>query len=93
MSIDKINSISKLLKISNNSSTRKNENSQKLDKVEISSAAKQKYAEEHRMIDIIKNAPDIRQKKVNELKSKIANNNYINDELINELAERIINSF
>ena len=61
------------------------------DSVSISKEALN-MAETSRIMDIVKNTPDVRTDRVNEVKAKINNPDYINKEVIDKVAEKIIES-
>lgn len=61
------------------------------DSVNISKEALDR-AETSRIMDIVKNTPDIRTDRVNEIKAKINNADYINKEVIDKVAEKILES-
>ncbi len=61
------------------------------DSVNISKEALD-MAETSRIMDIVKSAPDIRTDKINEIKAKINNPDYINKEVIDKVAEKILES-
>ncbi len=59
------------------------------DSAEISTEAKQRL-EEEKISALIKNTPDIREEKVNEVREKLARGDYNKEEIINVVAERIM---
>lgn len=59
------------------------------DSADISSEAKA-LAEESRIREMVDKAPDIRQDKVDEVREKLANGAYDNDEVMNQVAERLM---
>lgn len=70
----------------------KNNKIQNSDSVEISKEALQK-AETNRIMETIKNSPDIRKDKVEEIKKKINNPDYINDSVLKSVADKILELF
>jgi len=91
MSIDKIgpiNNINNYNKVNKTNSSKKSDAS---DSVNISKEALD-MAESNRIFDIIKSAPDVRIDKINELKSKINNPDYIDNAIKNGVAEKIMES-
>jgi len=90
MDIDKINSIN------NNDYAKINKkdnvnNGNIVDIVKISKSALEK-SELNRIIEIVKNAPDVRADKVAEIKKKMEDPNYINDRIA-ATATKIMESF
>ena len=59
------------------------------DSVSISKEAMD-MAETQRIMEIVKNTPDVRSDKINEIKAKINNPDYVNNDLIDKVAEEIL---
>ncbi len=59
------------------------------DSAEISSEAKQ-LAEEAKLRSILDKTPDVRQDKIDEVKAKLQNGAYNNDEVMNVVAEKLM---
>lgn len=92
MGIDKIgniNNINGYNKINKTNSTDKLKDG---DSVSISKEALNK-AEQAKIMEIVNNAPDVRIDRINEVKEKLKDPNYINDTLINSVADKIMDSF
>ena len=64
----------------------------KTDSIEVSAEAKS-AAETFHIVELVKNSPDVRNEKITEAKEKLQDPNYINDKLVNELADHIMESF
>lgn len=92
MGIDKIGPINNnqgYNKVNKKKSTDKLSSS---DSVKISSEAMNK-AEQMKIMEIVNNTPDIRIDKVNEMKAKINDPDYINDKIVEDAADKIMESF
>jgi negative regulator of flagellin synthesis FlgM len=89
MDISKINGIDKVLNTTKAKPAGKAEEVRQSDKVSLSAEAKQ-MAELQRAVDIVKNAPDVRADKVAEMKKFIANGGYSNSEVINKVADKLL---
>ena len=91
MAIDKIgpiNNYNEYKKINKKGPAKKTDLS---DSVSISKEAIN-MAENSKIMEIIKNTPDVRTDRVNEIKAKINNPDYINRDIIDKVAEKIIES-
>lgn len=89
MGIDKIGPINNYNKINNIKKKNSLKKSESTDSVNISSEAKN-MAETNKILEIVKNAPDVRADKVKEIKAKINNPDYINKMVAESLADKII---
>jgi len=86
--IDGVRGIDNNSKIS--SLTKKNSASAtSADTAEISSEAKQ-LAEEAKLRSILDKTPDVRQDKIDEVKAKLQNGDYNNEEIMNAVAEKLM---
>lgn len=83
---DPINNINKKTKVQNK------EVLSSSDSIKVSKSAIDK-SELIKASNIARNAPDIRADKVAEVKAKLADPNYINDTVINSVAEKIMEDF
>jgi negative regulator of flagellin synthesis FlgM len=73
-----------------NSLTKKNSaTATSADTAEISSEAKQ-LAEEAKLRGILDRTPDVRQDKIDEVKAKLENGDYNNEEIMNAVAEKLM---
>lgn len=91
MAIDKIgpiNNYNEYKKINKKGPTSKANLS---DSVSISKEA-MNMAENSKIMEIIKNTPDVRIDRINEVKAKLNNPDYINTDIIDKVAEKIIES-
>ena len=61
------------------------------DSISISSEAKDRYTED-RLKQIVQDAPDVRQDKVEEAKRKMESQTYLNDILYDKLVDAILNN-
>lgn len=83
---DPINNVNKTSKVQKNIETKQS------DSISVSKSAIDK-AELIKTAGIVKNSPDIRLDKVNEIKAKLQDPNYINDTVINSVADKIMEDF
>jgi negative regulator of flagellin synthesis FlgM len=65
---------------------------EKSDSISLSSEAIEK-AELYRAIELISSAPDIREDRIAELKQKINDPSYLNEQIINDTADKIMDVF
>ncbi len=89
MEINKI--FSKIIpsKVDKNSAIKKANGIEDNDKITLSGNVKN-YAEQKKYIEIVKQAPDIRQDVVNKVLEKIKNDDYFDKVDLNKLAEKMI---
>jgi negative regulator of flagellin synthesis FlgM len=91
MVIDKIGNINNIVEPKGAKATPRSRAAGKTDQVEISSEAKQ-AAELSRYAQVVKDAPDIRQEKVREIKARIQDGTYDkfnDDQVLQMVADRI----
>ena len=92
MSIDAIgpiNNYNNIQKINNKKPTGETESS---DSVSISKEALD-MAEKNKIMEILKNTPDIREDKIKEVKEKMKDPDYINDTVTDTLADQMMDLF
>ncbi len=90
-----INRIGPTEPIRNNNKTNKVQQSTNIDNsdsIKVSKSAIDK-AELIKTSQLVNNSPDIREDKVSEIKAKLQDPNYINDVVINSVAEKIMEDF
>jgi negative regulator of flagellin synthesis FlgM len=92
MSIDKINSVNNYNGYNKIDKIDSSKNINSTDSINISNEAISK-AESNKMLDIVKNAPDVRADKIAEIKEKLKNPDYINDKIVNSLSDKIMENF
>jgi len=92
MSIDKINSVNNYNGYNKIGKTDSTKNVGSLDKIDISTEAMSK-AESNKILEIVKNAPDVRADRVAEIKEKMKNPNYIDNIVLNKTADKIMDEF
>ncbi|MDR1319001.1 MAG: flagellar biosynthesis anti-sigma factor FlgM [Treponema sp.] len=66
--------------------------SDRTDSINLSSEALEK-AEIYQVVELIKSAPEIGEERIAELRAKINNPSYVNEELINAAADKIMDAF
>ena len=62
------------------------------DSIDVSAEAKS-AADNFHKVELVKNSPDVRNEKIAEVKEKLQDPNYINEKVIDELADQIMQSF
>lgn len=92
MGIDKIGSINNYNEYNKINKSTRIAKTKASDSVKISQEAAS-MAENKKIMDIINNTPDIRKDRVEAVKEKLKNPDYINDKLIDSLADNILHSF
>lgn len=88
MTIDRIGPIDPLSRINKTNKSATVTEVGKTDSVEISSSAK-KMAELYKISEIVRNAPDVRADKIAEMQKKLQDPNYINDTVIDTIADKL----
>lgn len=88
MTIDRLNPLEPIQPKKTPGATRVNRNSSS-DSINLSSEAVAK-AELYKAVELAKSAPDIRMDRVEELRAKIDNPDYITDALLGATADRIL---
>jgi negative regulator of flagellin synthesis FlgM len=89
MTIDRVGSIDPIQPGKKPGQTNQVSRAPKTDSISISSEAVEK-AELYRVMEIASASPDIRAERVEELKAKINDPSYLNNEVINATADRLI---
>lgn len=94
MNVPKIGLIERIFKPKKSQQIKQSSTVQKSDEVSISSSALRKSRDgaDERIQQIVRNAPDIRIDKVNEIKEKIERGDYFNSINYNDLAEKMLQS-
>ena len=92
MSIDKIGQVNGYNGYNKINKTNNNRNINSGDSVNISNEALD-AAEKKRIFEIVMSAPDVRKDKVEEIKNKLKDPNYINDTILKETTEKILDAF
>ncbi len=92
MTIEGLGPIDSISKLNKGSKTSKPQKSTEKDSVSVSSEAKN-LAELYQASEAVKNSADIRMDRVEEVKRKLEDPNYINDSVIDMLADNIMKNF
>lgn len=92
MTINRIGPTDPVNKTTKNNKVQKPEVKENSDSIKVSKSAIDK-SELIKVSTIANNAPDIRADKVAEIKAKLENPNYINDKVINSVADKIMEDF
>ncbi|MBN2650793.1 MAG: flagellar biosynthesis anti-sigma factor FlgM [Spirochaetales bacterium] len=90
MTIDRIGPLDPLSRINKTQKTGNIAEVGKSDSVEISHDAK-KMAELYNIAEKVKNAPEVREDRIAEVKAKLDDPNYINDSVIETIADKLAN--
>lgn len=91
MSIDKIGSVNNMNDYSKINSSSKAKKVVTSDSVNISNQAAE-LSENKRIMNMIKEAPDVRADRVKELKAKMEDPNYIDKNMVNFVADKILDN-
>jgi negative regulator of flagellin synthesis FlgM len=92
MTIDRLGPVDPSSQYNTTSKATKPVKKEKTDSISVSSEAKQ-MGEIFQATERVKNAPDIRQERVDEVKRKLQNPSYINDKVIESVANKIMDLF
>ncbi len=92
MNIDGIGPIDPISKLTKNHRTHKAEKTDPKDSINISADAKT-MGEVYKIAEQVKAADDIRWDRVAEVKEKLKDPNYINDKLVDEVADSVMKLF
>ncbi|MDR1893602.1 MAG: flagellar biosynthesis anti-sigma factor FlgM [Spirochaetales bacterium] len=92
MTIDSIGPVDPLSKINRSSRSPKTAPASRGDAVQLSSEARN-MSEIYRITEEVRLSPDVRQDRIDEIKAKLLDPNYINDTILNATAENIMKAF
>jgi len=92
MTIDRLGSVDPVAKYNKTSKASKVVKKNEADSVNVSDEAK-RSAELLKAADTAKSSPDIRMDRVEEVKAKLQDPNYINDKVLGEVADSIMDMF
>ena len=92
MTIQGIGPIDPISKYKKTGKTKQAPKTEKTDSIDVSAEAKAK-AEMYKATETVKNSPEIRHQKIEEIKKKIEDPNYISDKVIDMIADKILESF
>ncbi len=92
MTIERLNGIEPVKNVQAIRQSHKTASLQKNDSIQVSQDA-QTLAEVHFALEAVKNAPDIREDKVAEMTKKFADPSYMNDALLDSVADTILSSY
>ena len=92
MTIDRLGPVDPVSKFNKSSRTEKAAPKDKSDAVSVSDEARN-MSEMYKASEAVKAAPDVRMDRVEEVKLKLQNPNYIDDTVLNSVAEGIMKSF
>jgi negative regulator of flagellin synthesis FlgM len=92
MTIEGLGPVDPISKYNKTEKTAKPNNKEKSDSIDVSAEAKS-MGEMYKAAEKVKQAPEVRTEKVEEIKEKLKDPSYISDKVINTVAERIMESF
>lgn len=92
MTINKIGSTDPINKPNRANKAQQTAKTSNTESIKVSKSAIDK-AELIKTAGLVKNSPDIRTDKIAEIKAKLEDPNYINDKVINSVAEKIMEDF
>jgi negative regulator of flagellin synthesis FlgM len=92
MTIDKLGPIDPVSKFNKTNKTGRINKKEKADSINISEDAKN-MAEVYKATEEVKNSPDIRLERIEDIKKKLKDPNYINQKVLESVADKIMDSF
>lgn len=92
MSIERLGSVDPLSAYNRSQKTTRVQSSDQADSIAVSSEARKK-AELFRLNEHVRNADDVRMDRVEEVRRKLQDPDYINDQVIGSVADKIMESF
>ncbi len=92
MTIDRIGPVDPLSRFNKTEKAVRSELKEKTDSIDVSSEAK-KSAELLQTLDSVKAAPDVREDRIAEVKARLQDPNYINDTVVNSVADKLMDLF
>jgi len=92
MTIDRIGPVDPLNRYNKTEKTVRTEQKDKSDSIDVSSEAK-KSAEMFQAMETVKVAPDVREDRIAEVKARLQDPNYINDTVVNSVADKLMDLF
>ncbi len=92
MTIDKLGSINPIQSYNKSEKTAKTAQKTESDSISVSSEARA-MGEIFQVAEAVRETPDIRMDRIEEVKQKLNDPDYINDKVINSVADKIIDMF
>ncbi|MFP4363636.1 MAG: flagellar biosynthesis anti-sigma factor FlgM [Spirochaetia bacterium] len=92
MTIDRLGPIDPISNYNKTSKTSRQVRKDQTDSISLSDEAKNK-AEVYQAVEAARSAPEVRLDRVEEVRQKLEDPNYINDTIIEKTAERIMDAF
>ncbi|MDC7232298.1 MAG: flagellar biosynthesis anti-sigma factor FlgM [Spirochaetales bacterium] len=92
MTIDRIGPVDPLSRFNKTEKSARSEIKEKTDSIDVSSEAK-KSAELLQTMESVKLAPDVREDRIAEVKARLQDPNYINDTVVNSVADKLMDLF
>ncbi|MBF9015386.1 MULTISPECIES: flagellar biosynthesis anti-sigma factor FlgM [unclassified Oceanispirochaeta] len=92
MTIDRIGPVDPLSRFNKTEKAVRSELKEKSDSIDVSSEAK-KSAELLQTMESVKLAPDVREDRIAEVKARLQDPNYINDTVVNSVADKLMDLF
>ncbi len=92
MTIDRLGPVDPLSRYNKTEKTVRSEQKEKSDSIDVSSEAK-RSAELLQTMENVKLAPDVREDRIAEVKARLQDPNYINDTVVNSVADKLMDLF
>jgi negative regulator of flagellin synthesis FlgM len=92
MSIERLGSVDPLAAYGRSQKTSRVQSTDKADSIAVSEEARYK-AELFRLNEHVRNADDVRMDRIEEVRKKLEDPDYINEKVLNSVADRIMESF
>ncbi len=92
MTIDRIGPVDPLSRLNKTEKTVRSESKEKTDSIDVSIEAK-KSAELFKAMENVRVAPDVREDRIAEVKARLQDPNYINDTVVNSVADKLMDLF
>ena len=92
MTIERLGPVDPLQQYNKSDKVKKPQKSQSTDSISVSNEAKLR-SEMMQAVEQVRNMPDIRQDRVEEVKAKLQDPSYINEQVLDRVADEIMSSF
>ncbi len=92
MTIDRIGPVDPLSRYNKTEKAARSEQKDNSDSIDVSSEAK-RSAELLQTLENVKLAPDVREDRIAEVKARLQDPNYINDTVVNSVADKLMDLF
>ncbi len=92
MTIERLGPVDPVAKFNKSEKTTRPEKKSKSDSINVSDEAKS-MGELYKATESVKQAPDVRQDRINEVKEKLKDPSYINDKVLESVADSVMDLF